>query len=75
MSIRLNPDVLDQAREMHGFTSDERLAAEIGMSGGAIRNLRHGHSEPTVRTLVKLRKLTGIPLEALIMNAAATPAA
>lgn len=65
---RINPDALDEAREMHGLTSDEKLAASLGMSATAIRNLRKGESSPSVATLVKLRKLTGIPLEALIVE-------
>lgn len=64
----LKPSVLDEAREMHGFTSDRQLADRLGMSESAIRNLRHGRTSPTVGTLLKLRKLTGIPLEALIVE-------
>ena len=63
---RISPAALDEARRMHGLTSDEKLAAALGMSATAIRNLRRGESSPSVATLVKLRKLTGIPLEALI---------
>jgi ribosome-binding protein aMBF1 (putative translation factor) len=65
---RLNPSALDEARSIHGFTSDEKLAAAIDMTGTAIRNLRHGRTSPKVETLMKLRKLTGIPLEALIVE-------
>ena len=65
---RLKPSALDEARSVHGFTSDEKLAAAIDMTGTAIRNLRHGRASPKVETLMKLRKLTGIPLEALIVE-------
>ena len=66
--FRLNPSALDEARAMHGFTSDEKLAAAIGMTGAAIRNLRHGRTSPQVGTLMKLRRLTGIPLESMLIE-------
>lgn len=75
MSIRLDPSALDDARTLHGFTSDERLAAAIDMSGTAIRNLRHGRTSPSVATLVRLRRLTGRPLDGLVIEAAENPAA
>lgn len=68
MSIRLDPSALDDARALHGFTSDERLAGAIEMSGTAIRNLRHGRTSPSVATLVRLRRLTGRPLDGLIIE-------
>lgn len=66
--FRLNPSALDQARKLHSFTSDEKLAAAMDMTGTSIRNLRHGRTSPSVATLMKLRKLTGIPMEALIVE-------
>ena len=75
MSIRLDPSALDDARALHGFTSDERLAAAIGMSGTAIRNLRHGRTSPSVETLVRLRRLTGRPLDGLVIETAEKPTA
>ena len=75
MSIRLDPSALDDARTLHGFTSDERLAAAIDMSGTAIRNLRHGRTSPSVATLVRLRRLTGRPLDGLVVETAENPAA
>ena len=75
MSIRLDPSALDDARTIHGFTSDERLAAAIDMSGTAIRNLRHGRTSPSVATLVRLRRLTGRPMDGLVIETAEKPAA
>lgn len=66
--IRLDPTALDDARQLHDLTSDEKLAAAIGMTGVSIRNLRHGRTSPSVATLVKLRKLTGRPLDGLIIT-------
>lgn len=63
---RIRADALDEARRMHGFTSDEKLAAELGMSGTAVRSLRRGITSPSIATLMKLRRLTGIPVEALV---------
>lgn len=73
--FHLKPEVLDEARKINGFTSDDKLAAAMDMSGAAIRNLRHGRTSPLVGTLMKLRKLTGIPLEAMIVERAAVAAA
>lgn len=66
--IRVKTSVLDQARDMHGFTSDEKLAAAIGLSGTSIRKLRHGKTSPKITTLLGLQKLTGIPIEGLIFD-------
>lgn len=65
---RLDPYALDVARARHDFTSDEKLAAEIGVSGTTVRNWRHGRQSPSIVRLMKLRKLTGIPLEALLIE-------
>ena len=34
----------------------------------AIRNLRHGRTSPSVETLVRLRRLTGRPLDGLVVD-------
>lgn len=36
--IRIRAEALDQAREMHGFSSDEKLAAALGLSSTSVRN-------------------------------------
>lgn len=64
--IRIRAEALDQAREMHGFSSDEKLAAALELSSTSVRNLRKGRSSPSISTLLRLRKLTGIPIEALL---------
>lgn len=73
--LRLNPSALDDARKLHGFTSDTRLAGALGMSESAVRNLRHGKSTPSIGTLMKLRKLTGIPVESMVIEEAENQAA
>lgn len=66
--IKLNPSVLDRARELKGFTSDEQLAVKMGMSGAAIRNLRHGKTSPTIATALKISRLAGIPIEGILLS-------
>lgn len=73
--IRLNPAVLDRARELKGFTSDEQLAVELGMSGATIRNLRHGRTAPTIATALKIGRLAGVPLEGFLVDNTAVQAA
>ena len=68
--ICLDPTALDDARVQHGITSDEKLAAALGLTGTTIRNLRSGRSTPSTATLVKLRSLTGRPLDGLIISKA-----
>lgn len=68
MGIRLDPTVLDDARSQLGIPSDEKLAARLGLTGVTVRNLRHGKTSPSVATLVKLRSLTGRPLDGLIIT-------
>lgn len=63
----LDPTVLDDARTLTGATSDEKLAPFLGLTGVTVRNLRHGRSTPSVATLVKLRSITGRPLDGLII--------
>lgn len=66
--FRINPDALDEARRMHNLTSDEKLAAAMEMSATSIQNLRRGRTSPSIVTLMKLRKLTGIPVEAMLIE-------
>lgn len=66
--IRLNPEVLDTAREQRGFTSDEQLAAALGLSVGTIRNLRAGRTSPSLHTVIKIARLAGVPVEGLLIT-------
>lgn len=65
--IYLDPAALDEARQIHRFTSDEKLGNALGISGQAVRNLRSRRSVPTVQTLLKLRELTKTPLDDLVV--------
>ncbi|CAM5402659.1 helix-turn-helix domain-containing protein [Corynebacterium variabile] len=75
MAVRLNPHVLDDARDRWGLTSDARLAAKLGVAPGTVGHLRKGDTEPTVRVLLKLRALTGWPLDGLVTEVEDTAAA
>lgn len=66
--IRIKASVLDQARKLHGLTSDEQLGAELGLSGTTVRNLRHGRTSPTLATVLKISRLAGVPIEGLIVE-------
>ena len=66
----LDPTALDDARALTGAPSDEKLAEHMDMSGAAVRNLRSGRSTPSILTLVKLRRITGRPIDGLIITAA-----
>ena len=63
----LAPEALDKIRKKHSITSDEKLAAKIGVTTGTIRNLRRGGS-PSLETVVKLAVLAGRPVEDLIVE-------
>lgn len=67
MKIRLDPTVLDQAREQLGFKSDEKLGAKLGRSGHTVRQWRKGNSVPTMPDLVKLQFLTGRPYGTMML--------
>jgi transcriptional regulator with XRE-family HTH domain len=65
---RLNPEVLERACKALHLTSDGQLAEEIGVSKTTIRNWRHGRRLPSVARLMKLREITGIRLDELLIR-------
>lgn len=71
MSARLDPSVLDQARDKLGLTSDEKLAAKVGRTGHTVRCWRNGKTVPKVSDLVKLQFLTGRPYGTMLLIDAA----
>lgn len=64
--IRLDPEVLDEARAIYRLSSDEKLAHKLGLSGSTVANLRAGRTTPTITTLMALKKVTGRPLDTLV---------
>lgn len=74
--IRLNPKILDRAKELTGSRSDDQLGqAFLNLTGATIRNYRNGKSLPTVVTLARLRELTGMPMDQMILMEGETVAA
>ncbi|MFC9765248.1 helix-turn-helix transcriptional regulator [Rhodococcus jostii] len=64
--IRIDPEVLDEARAIYRLSSDEQLAHKLGVSGSTVANLRAGRTTPTIATLMCLKKATGRPLDTLV---------
>ena len=68
--IRLNPEVLDRATEVTGSRSDDQLGqAFLNLTGATIRNYRAGRFSPSIATLMRLKQLTGIPLDRMVTEA------
>lgn len=65
--IYLDPATLDEARQIHRLTSDEKLGNALGISGQAVRNLRSRRSVPTVQTLLRLSELTKTSMNDLVV--------
>lgn len=65
--IRLNPEVIDKAIEVTGSRSDDQLGqAFLDLTGATIRNYRAGRSAPSIVTLMRLKQITGIPLDRMV---------
>ena len=75
MHIKLDPSVLDQARESLNLKSDEKLGAKIGRTGHTIRQWRKGNSVPSAQDLVKLQFITGRPYGNMLIVSDNTAAA
>lgn len=69
MDIRINPDVLDAARHIDGLTSDEQLGGAIGKTGHTIRSWRSGKTAPNIAALMRLKQITGWPLDRMVVSA------
>lgn len=72
---RLNPYVLDDAKTRWGLTTDARLADRLDVDPRTLARYRSGAQEPPVKILVRLRALTGWPLDGLVIETAADHAA
>lgn len=67
--IRLNPQILDKAIEITGSRSDDQLGqAFLNLTGNTIRAYRAGKSAPNIATLMKLKQLTGTPIDQMIQE-------
>lgn len=75
MEFRLDPTVLDMARNHVGARSDEALGQQfLSKTGVTVRNWRSGRTVPDIRSLMVLRDLTGRPLDTMIIHASAAAA-
>lgn len=69
MDFVLDPKVLDVARELTGSRSDDQLGQSfLNLTGASIRRYRKGEALPSVLTLMRLRGLTGIKLEEMVIS-------
>ncbi|CAB0706692.1 hypothetical protein ACDL59_09235 [Corynebacterium diphtheriae] len=69
--IRLNPTVLDRAKELTGARSDDQLGqAFLNLTGATIRAYRAGKSVPNIITVARLKQITGIPLDQMVIEEA-----
>ncbi|CAB0543008.1 hypothetical protein CIP107527_00694 [Corynebacterium diphtheriae] len=67
--VRLNPIVLDKAKELTGARSDDQLGqAFLNLTGTTIRAYRSGKSNPNIITIMRLKQLTGIPLDQMVIE-------
>ena len=67
MKVRLDPSVLEQARDSLELKSDEKLGAKLGRTGHTVRQWRKGNSVPTAADLVKLQFITGRPYGTMLI--------
>lgn len=75
MDYRLDPQVLDLAKEVTGVAGDEELGQKhLSKTGSTVRNYRTGKTTPPIGVLMILRNLTGRPLDQMFLPVA-TPAA
>lgn len=62
IKYRIRPEVIDQVRERHGFTSDEQLGAYLGVTGATVHRIRKGES-PNFSTAIRLLMEAGVLVE------------
>lgn len=67
MKVRLDPSVLEQARDSLELKSDEKLGAKLGRTGHTVRQWRKGNSVPSAADLVKLQFITGRPYGTMLI--------
>ncbi|WP_455005624.1 helix-turn-helix domain-containing protein [Corynebacterium propinquum] len=67
MKARLNPEVLDELRQKHGLSSDEKLAHNLGVSKATIQNWRKGSMCPNIAHLLKIQLKTSRKFEDMLL--------
>ena len=70
--MKLDPIVLDKAKEITGARSDNHLGVTfLNRTGTTVKNWRSGKTLPDVLTLYELHALTGIAIESMCVDDAA----
>ncbi|MBC3186395.1 transcriptional regulator [Corynebacterium sp. zg-331] len=76
MEYRLDPTVLDHAKAASGARSDEQLGQMfLYKTGETVRKWRRGATNPDVVSLMRLKNITGRPLDTMMIHESATAAA
>lgn len=71
---RLIPSALNTIEKAHKTSSATQLAALIGVSEATVRNLRRGSHQPSLGTVMNVHRLTGIPVNDLVIEVEETAA-
>lgn len=67
--MRIDPKVLEEAMDKTGSNSLDELGWKfLGKTGTTIRNYHNGKSTPSVATLMILKRITGRPLDDMILT-------
>ncbi len=75
MKLTIRPQVLDKIRAENELTSDEQLAAFLGLTRGTIDGLRRGRT-PSLPTFVKVMDAARITrIDAALLKTVEKPAA
>lgn len=71
---RLIPSALNTIEKAYKTSSATQLAALIGVSEATVRNLRRGSHQPSLDTVMNVHRLTGIPVNDLVIEVEKTAA-
>ena len=66
-TVRANGLAIRAFCEKDDLTIDG-LAKRAGVAGSAVHYYVHGKKQPTMRTLIKLAKALGVPVQAICMD-------
>lgn len=76
MEYRLDPTVLDHAKTASGARSDEQLGQTfLYKTGATVRKWRRGDTAPDIVSLMRLKQITGRPVDTMMIHESAESAA
>lgn len=65
--MRLRKEVIDKAMRVTGAKTETQLSVSfLERSGATIRNWKTGNTLPDAVSLMRLHKLTGVPIEEML---------